>query len=319
MKEELNKELIAAIAACLPKGDSMVNLVAGILSMGKESVYRRLRGEVLFTFNEVSKIAKALNISLDNMIGLKNIRRAVFDLSLMKMDNLFDKYYEVLDGYVEIFKVLKKDPNSKAKLAFNTFPYMFVTSYPMLAKFQLFRWINQIRVHQNLTSLSQLEMPGRVLEIQQIFKEEMRNAGSTDYLLDENMFSSFVRQVNYFVKLRLLNREEVERIRQELLALLDELEALSIRGAFPNGNEVLIYLSDFEFKQSSAYFECKEFTMCDFRLYTMNRVRSYNSKLCQIQNEWVESLKRYATLITQSGEIQRTDYMEKQRECIMTI
>jgi hypothetical protein len=318
MKEELNKELITAISTCVPKG-RVVNSVSEILCMGKESVYRRLRGEVLFTFNEVSKIAQALNISLDNLIGLKNIRRAVFDLSLMKMDNLFDKYYEVLDAYVEVFKGLKKDPASKVKLAFNTLPYMFVTPYPMLARFQLFRWINQIRLHQNLTPFSQLEMPERVLEIQSVFKEEMYGAGSTEYMLDENMFFSFVRQVNYFAKLKLLSKDDLECLRQDLLALLNDLEALSVRGTFPNGHKVLIYLSDFEFKQSSAYFECKEFTMCDHRLYTMNRVRSYNTKLCHIQNDWIESLKRYATLITQSGEIQRAEYIEKQRECIMSI
>ncbi|MDR2130070.1 MAG: hypothetical protein LBP56_02685 [Odoribacteraceae bacterium] len=319
MKEELNKELITAIAQCLPRGESMVNLISEILSMGKESVYRRLRGEVLFTFEEVAKLARGLNISMDNMIGLKSIRRALFDLSLIKMDNLFDKYYEVLDGYIEIFKVLKRDPGSKIKLAFNTFPYMFVTPYPTLARFQLFRWINQIRVNQNLTAFSALEMPERVLDIQRAFVSEMYGAGSTQYLMDESMFSSFVQQVRYFAKLRLLNKEETRQLQQELLALLNDLEALSIRGSFENGKEVQIYLSDFAFKLSSAYFECQDFVMCDLLLYSMNRVRSYNVKLCQTQSDWIESLKRYATLITQSGEIQRADYMEKQRECIMTI
>jgi hypothetical protein len=319
MKEELNLELIAAVSACLAKGERKVNRISDILDMGKESVYRRLRGEVFFTFNEAAKIAKALNISLDDMIGLRNIRRAVFDLSLMKMDNLFDKYYEVLDGYVEVYKVLKRDPASKVKLAFNSLPHMFVTPYPMLAKFQIFRWINQIRLHQNLTPLSQLEMPEHVLKMQQLFKDEMCNASSTNYLLDENIFASFVRQVIYFAKLKLITPDEVAVIKEELLALLDDMELLSIRGTFPNGNEVLIYLSDFEFKQSVAYFECKEVTVCDLRLYTMNRVRSCNTKLCKIQNEWIESLKRYATLITQSGEIQRTEYIEKQREYVKNI
>ena len=113
MKEGFNKELIDAVMQCLPegkKGNSLVNLIADVLDMGKESVYRRLRGEVLFTFQEVARLSQGLNISLDNLIGLKNIRRAVFDLSLIKMDNLLDKYYEVLDGYIEVYKVLKKDP-----------------------------------------------------------------------------------------------------------------------------------------------------------------------------------------------------------------
>jgi hypothetical protein len=297
----------------------MVNMISGILSMGKESAYRRLRGEVLFTFSEVAKLAQGLNISLDNMVGLKNIRRAVFDLSLIKMENLFDKYYEVLDGYVEVFKVLKRDPESKIKLAFNTFPYMFVAPYPTIARFQLFKWINQIRVHQTMTPFAALDLPDRVKDIQQVFVKEMHGAGSTTFLIDEGMFASFVRQVIYFARLKLVSREEIKQLQEELFALLDDLEALAIRGTFENGNEVVIYLSDFGFKLSSAYFECEEFLMCDLRLYSMNRVRSCNIKLCQTQNDWIESLKRYATLITHSGEIQRAVYLEKQKEYIMTI
>ncbi|MDR0766365.1 MAG: hypothetical protein LBF09_05460 [Odoribacteraceae bacterium] len=319
MKEGLNEELIAAVAQCLPQGTSMVNLISDVLSMGKESVYRRLRGEVVFTFDEVAKLSRGLNISLDNIIGLKNIRRAVFDLSLIKMENLFEKYYEVLDGYIEVFRALKRDPESKIKLAFNTFPYVFVTPYPTIAKFQLFRWINQIRVHKSLMPFSTLEMPDKVLTTQRVFVQEMHSAGCSHYLMDERMFDSFVQQVKYFAKLKLINKEEIKQLQQELFTLLSDLENLAVQGAFENGNEVQIYISDFGFKLSSAYFECKEFLMCDLRLYSMNRVRSYNVKFCQTQDKWIESLKRYATLITQSGEIQRANYMEKQRECIMSI
>jgi hypothetical protein len=297
----------------------MVNLIADVLSIGKESVYRRLRGEVMFTFDEVAKLSRSLNISLDNMIGLKNIRRAVFDLSLIQMENLFEKYFEVLDGYIEVFKVLKNDPASKIKLAFNTFPYVFVAPYPTIAKFQLFRWINQIRVNQNLMPFSSLEIPDKVLDTQRAFVKEMNHAGSTCYLVDEGMFASFARQIQYFKKLKLVSEEEIGQLQEELLALLDDLETTAIRGSFENGNEAQIYLSDLGFKLSSAYFECKDFLMCDLRLYSMNRVRSYNVKFCQTQEKWIESLKRYATLISQSGEIQRADYMEKQRECIKSI
>jgi hypothetical protein len=319
MKKELNEELIDAVKQSLPKDGSVVNAICGILGMGKESIYRRMRGEVMFTFEEVSLLARGLNISLDNMVGLKNIRRAVFDLSLIRMENLFEKYYEVLEGYTEVFKVLKDDPNSKIKLAFNTFPYMFVTPYPTIARFQLFRWINQIRLHEALRPFSTFEMPEKVLDAQRAFVKEMYNSGSTHYIVDEGMFASFVRQVDYFAKLRLLNRTEIEQLKEELCTLLDSLEALAVKGTFENGNEVQIFLSDFSFKLSSAYFECREFLMCDLRLYSMNRVRSYNVKLCQSQDKWIDSLKRYATLVTQSGEIQRTSYLERQRECIMSI
>lgn len=42
----------------IPKGQNLANSLADILYMGKEAVYRRLRGEVAFTIDEVALLSK---------------------------------------------------------------------------------------------------------------------------------------------------------------------------------------------------------------------------------------------------------------------
>lgn len=317
MKKRLNNELISALTNYIPDGDSVVNLVSEILSMGKESVYRRLRGEVLFTFEEVAMISKKLNISLDNIIGFRNVKRAVFDLRLLQKDSLYDEYYEQIADYVRIFQGMKKDPVSKMRIAFNALPLSFCLRYENLAKFRLFRWANQFQQYNQSVSFSTMQLPDRIVEIQNQFLAESQHIASAHYLLDDNVFASFIRDVRYFAKMRLITEDEILVLKNELLALMNDIEALAIRGASAVGNEVLIYLSQIDFKASYAYLECKDYTMCDLRVYAVNAISSCNTQVCQVQRDWIESLKRYSTLITQSGEIQRADYLDRQREYIM--
>ena len=54
MKDALNNGLIKAMREHLPEETNLANYIMDIISIGKEAVYRRLRGEVPFTFYEVS-------------------------------------------------------------------------------------------------------------------------------------------------------------------------------------------------------------------------------------------------------------------------
>ena len=46
---------------------------------------------------------------------------------------------------------------------------------------------------------------------------------------------------------------------------------------------------------------------------------SQHQEVCRDLKEWIQSLKRYSTLISQSGEIQRMIFFTKQREIVDTL
>lgn len=67
MKNYIVNELIAAMKERIPRGINLANYLTDALCMcmGKEAVYRRLRGEVAFTFDEIAMISCKLGISID--------------------------------------------------------------------------------------------------------------------------------------------------------------------------------------------------------------------------------------------------------------
>ena len=64
---ELNTGLVNAVREKLPSKENLANTLMDILYIGKEAIYRRLRGEVPFTLTEAAIISRKLGISLDKI------------------------------------------------------------------------------------------------------------------------------------------------------------------------------------------------------------------------------------------------------------
>lgn len=99
---ELNTGLVNAVREKLPSKDNLANALMDILYIGKEAIYRRLRGEVPFTLAEAAVISRKLGISLDRMIGVSFQDNAVFDMNIVDSSQPFETYYSILEKQVDL-------------------------------------------------------------------------------------------------------------------------------------------------------------------------------------------------------------------------
>ena len=65
MTELSNTALIRAIHAHTPPDSTPASVLMDVLNIGREAAYRRMRGEVRFTFGEASALSAHLRFSLD--------------------------------------------------------------------------------------------------------------------------------------------------------------------------------------------------------------------------------------------------------------
>ena len=67
--DKLNAALIAAIQNGTPEYTNPAAILTDKLNIGREAAYRRLRGEVPFTFGEAAVLSAQMNFSLDRAVG----------------------------------------------------------------------------------------------------------------------------------------------------------------------------------------------------------------------------------------------------------
>lgn len=318
-KYNLNDQVVSAIKGSIPKNSNVINELMDVLPIGKEAIYRRLRGEVPFTFEEIAKLSLHMGFSLDAILGVKNQERAVFHLNMLDVNNLIEDYCSRLNDYVLFFQRMSSQKYLKAVFAFNTLPYSFYLPFENLSRFRLYRWFYQASNTQSYVSFSELQFTQEVLDMQAAFIKESRSIQEAMHILDRDIFNSVIKDINYFFKLNLITPEELELLKSDLFALINELEVIAISGMYKTGTKVSLYLANVNLEASHSHIESDVVGYSHLRVLAVNGLDSQNSKVSDAQKNWIESLKRCSTLITQSGEVDRFAFFRKQRIAVANV
>lgn len=319
MNQKFSENLVSAIKDALPDKTNVAIYLMDLLSLGKEAIYRRLRGTVSFDIEESALISKDLNISLDHIIGMKSKDKAVFNLHLIQKSDMLGDYCRFMDNYVQTFRRLKGYSNSKCHSAHNVIPFSFYTQYDLISKFYWYKWIYQMDGSERIAPFSQFSLPHKVLDIHKTFVQETRFIDSTSFILARNIFTSLARDVAFFSRLNLLTKLEVQQIKMELIDLLINLESMAASGLWHGNKEVLFYLSNMNFESSYTYLECSDFELSILRVFSFGSILTLKDQVCNVHKDWLDSLKRSSTLISRSGDVHRAEYFNEQRELLNTI
>ena len=312
---ELNTGLVNAVREKLPSKDNLANALMDILYIGKEAIYRRLRGEVPFTLTEAAVISRKLGISLDKMIGVSFRDNAVFDMNIVSSDKPFEAYYSILEKQVDLFRSVKEDETSEIGTSSNIIPQTLSLKYNMLSKFRLFKWMYQ---NENIKCkhFEEMEIPQKMVEKQKEYSDLVSHIHSVDYIWDNMIFSHLVNDIQYFCSIHLITDEDKDRLKKELFLLIDEMEELSARGKSKAGNDVKIYISNINFEATYSYLDTSSTQLSLIRIYSINSITTQDQEMFRGLKEWIQSLKKFSTLISESGEMQRIQFFKQQREIV---
>ena len=309
-----NSELIKAMNEKLPNGTNLANTLIDMLYLGKEAVYRRLRGEVPFTLAEAATISQKMGVSLDKLAGTNADSNAIFDLNIIRQTDPLD--YSIVDNYVKIFRDLNRDPSSELCTSSNMIPQTFYLKYELLSKFRMFKWIYQFEKIDIEKHFEDIEIVDKLLEKQREFVRESQEFGHTEYIWDDKLFIYLINDIKYFASVHLISHEYVQKLKKELLQLLDEQEGIATRGAFKTGQEVCIFISNINFEATYSYIASSAYHISLVRVFAINSFATHDAQVFNSVKEWIHSLKKFSTLISQSGEMQRIKFFKTQREII---
>ena len=142
---------------------------------------------------------------------------------------------------------------------------------------------------------------------------------TTDYIWDNTVFEHVVRDIQFFSEIHLVSEEDKELIKDDLLLLTDELEELAGKGKYETGNDVRIYISNIKFDATYSYVATPPSHISMIRIYSINAITTQDDGMFRSLKEWVQSLKKFSTQISESGEMQRIRFFNEQREIINTL
>lgn len=311
-----NDELIGAIQDRIPQKNDQLHFLMNTIAMGKETAYRRLRGDIAFTFTEACIIANKLGISLDNLAKIKRTDKPSFELEISP-ENPLDYIHFRLKQYETSFNFFLSAENISISSVCNTIPYPFLFPFEHLFKLFTFKVVYQISNRKDIHHLSDFILPEELNEIRISMGKKNDYMPEDTIIFDRNIFSSFLKSIQYFHSLKIVTDNEKEVLKKEFNELLDNFEVMAERGERKGGNKTWIYISNIDFDCNYSFVKTDNFEHAYMDgIYQMDTISSGDPQICHLHKGWIESLKKYSTLISISGEIERRSFFEEQRNII---
>lgn len=312
----INQAFVKELEERIPKKSKLADFISETLFIEKESAYRRLRGDVQFSFHEVSLISKKLFISLDNLTGAIPLKSRPFYLKLVDFADPHEIDYEMAEEYSGVLHEIKDDPTTEMGVSAKTLPDFFHLRYSSLTSFYLFRWFYQYGNQANQKKLSEVKPTDRLSKIFEKMSKYYLHIRNVYYVLDKAILKNLIDDIKYFSNIGLINSEDLQKIKRELLLLIDYTEELARKGKNELGNKVEIYLSNIAFDTNFMYIDSQKYKLSIIRAFSLYDVTSLDGYTLEKAKVWVQSLRRTSTLISVSGEIERIKFFNEQRKYV---
>jgi len=307
--------LLDAMKEKVPKDITLASILMDILSIGKEAVYRRLRGEVPFTFMETAIISQELGISLDAVVGTGIEKSRPFQIRLIEYADPLEIDYSLLEGYSTLLASAQHDPYSELLMATNTLPQPVFTRYDHLSRFFMFKWAYHY-LDGVTKSFDKINISKRLKDVQARSGYAHLMIRTTNYIFDNLLASYLVNDIKYFAGIGLISDVDVAKLKDELYSMLNYLEKLSAEACFENGNKLNIYISNINLESTYTCLRINNHRLSLINAFILNSTVSLDEGIYEKVKKWVSSVKRLSTLVSQSGELQRMQFFRQQREFV---
>lgn len=306
---------IEEIKKKFPGKNQIASELAAILFLEKEAIYRRLRGEVPFTFAEIVDISLHLSISLDEIVSqdISVIPWRSFLLCCVDFIEPKERDYEVIQKQTDYIGVIVQDSESEICWMADVITLPVVSIYEQLYNFYLFKWNYQFKNSDTVKKFGEIKSTDRLRNISIEKFKRIRQFKNTILIFNDDTFIELINDICYFVSACLITKEEALKLKNDLHLLINELEVLAAKGVADTGKNVEIYISPLRCDLSCAYFRSKNHQLTLIRSLTINGGYSTDKHILKETKNLTSSLMRTATLISETGAVERIKFFEKQR------
>lgn len=302
-----------------PEGINTVDVLTDIIPMSKEAAYRRLRGEIEFTFAEAIKIMQKLGISFDSLMeeDAHGKQHYKVEVSCINSGSFMEDYALWAENTLNAMQTLRMCPQHQALSVNNNISVLYLFNYETLARFRLHKWMYQRNSTHKHTKMCDLDITARVISLEKMMMQELRQTKIT-FLYSHDLMQSLVGDISYFKRLNLVSQEEVRKMKAEAFALLGDMERDAILGKNYD-MPCSIHVTNVRFDGDLVLWKNNTIAKVTLRIFGVNHYSISDQKAIADMSNWTNMLLRSSTQISFSGEKKRIDFFQRQREILETL
>lgn len=300
-----------------PNKSRLAEKISDLLIFDKSSAYRRLRGEIPFTFNEICILCKYFEISLDEIVFTDNGAdegHIFLTLALFKDPK---KITNVIEIFLRKAAHIQSQPDSRLYMAVNTLQIMFYGNCEHLLKYFIFKWGYRNATPSEDITYDDAKKFGQMSEALKKLANILRNFQSVTCIWDPSIILNTVNDIKYLESIRLITRDDVLHLKNDLFRVINNLEQdVIISRMKDTGNKFNLYLSSLDLENSLNAMGSQYEWAAILWTFSLHSTVAFNQRAYVKAKDWIEHMKRFSILLSGTGDKERVAFFDEQRRLI---
>lgn len=310
---KIRERLIKKILESIPSNIKSTNYLMDILELGRESVYRRLKGDIVFTLDEIITLSVNLGFSIDEIVAESENDRAIFGLPKYKPASSENSLLQAYDLFQNVFFDLYKSQNGSITMILNRITSLFLMDKDMLFRFFYYKWIHQFEKVPLNYSLSEVKIPEEIKSICKKIQYYAKHIDST-LIFDPDIFHNTFKEIKYYYERKLVSDFELQIMKNEVAATLKEMQITMQNGVNEINTKSFYYISSLPIENNSSYINMGDSSIIYIDIYGENGIYTNDSQFCHLYKQRINSIKKFSTLISESNEKMQAEFFSQQYE-----
>jgi len=306
----MQKKIIEAILSQFSKKSQVIESISELLGVGKDGVYRRMRGDSHFTPDEIAILARKFNISIDSFIW-GDAKAVTFSF------NDFTRHVTTYEDYItEIYMdthQMSRIPNVKVYYASSEIPFFYYCLFPELISFKLYNFgftIWEMEYAKNLKFSFDL-IPNKVLDIANEVSRDYNTMPSLE-LWNINILDNTLAQIDYHFSIGSFeNPDDALKLCDILHQWVEHMKKMAEHGhklspklgeKFP-GASFELYHNEMVHTNNTIYVETPGLKMVFSTLANPNFIRTVDERMAKYIKDWFDKvLEKSINISTQNSK-----------------
>ncbi len=301
----------------LPPKIGLAEELADILNVSTDSAYRRIRGETEISLNEIFKISKHYNFSVDEIFGNQS---STVTFNYTKLTDNAKNFEDYINRLIDHLKTIAQFDNKKIFYVAEEVPLFYSFFSKKLTAFKLFYWqrsVLNVQDYQHQKFDWNL-IPEKLIDLAHNSFKEYLKVPSAEVWTDGTILTG-IRQIAYYYESGLIDKTMAVELLTDYRAMAEMLNknAANARKNISDTNETFfMYQSDIVLGTNCIYVVMGDARYSYISFNTMNSLSTTNTAFCEETEHWVRNLEKKSTLISGVAEKQRYQFFSTMFKCI---
>lgn len=311
----IRNDIIFKIVSNMPDNVKPTEYIMRTLNISKGSAYRRLKGTLPFSYDEVAILAQELNFSVDEVINSNSRKKYIFEFGDYFNDDTSTIILKALTEYYNTLSLEQKMNKRNIFVTINNLWFIYTLYFDNLFKFFYYKYLQQNDLSHLKDKMEDIDIPDSVLEVKKkLFPliSCMQNTCKTS-ILDRHIFLNTMSDIQYYYRRNLINDDELNAITQDMVSLLNNIEKVIIENDYNENNNMYFLAERNVYTNSVSVINDVQLSALIYQ-NNIHPMVCYDQPLCRLHRNYLESHRKQSRLISSSNEQLQISFFEKQYE-----